>query len=284
MRLIHLSTLLLACMIGLSACSGLTPQDEETPETTALPTLTAIPSATIDWFPVTDTPTLIPTTISTPTPDQRPGLAEQLLSDSFTDQTQWQIVHNDIGNVEFGDQELTIAVSKSKGSLQSLRNTPVLDNFYMEITANPDLCRDADSYGLLVRAGGPLDFYRFSINCDGLIRLERVNHGESYVLQDWVASGEVPTGSPLVLRLGVWAYSHELRFFINDVFQFSAQDSVWKNGKIGVFAHSNEDTPLTVSFYDMQISSIQGVTLPTATLPVKSPTATRRPTATSQPQ
>jgi hypothetical protein len=159
-----------------------------------------------------------------------------------------------------------------------------LDNFYLEITANPNLCRQADVYGLLLRASGPLDFYRFSVNCNGQIRLERVNHGESYVLQDWIASGEVPTGSPLVLRLGVWAYSNELRFFINGVYQFSAQDSVWKSGKIGVFAHSYEDTPLTVSFYDMQIMSIQGVTLPTATPPVKSPTPTRRPTATTRPQ
>jgi len=284
MRLIHLPFLLLVCMLGLSACTSLTPQEEETPQSTALPTQTPIPSATIDWFPVTDTPTLQPTTISTPTSDQRPGLGQQLLTDPFTDQTQWQIVHNDMGNVEYGDQELTLAVSKPGGSLQSLRNTPLLDNFYLEITANPDLCRLADSYGLLLRSSSPLDFYRFSINCNGQIRLERVNHGETYILQDWVASGEVPTGSPLVLRLGVWAYSYELRFFINGVYQFSAQDTVWKNGKIGVFARSNEDTPLTVSFYDMQISSIEGITLPTATPPVKSPTPTRRPTATTRPR
>ena len=282
MKLIHHLLLLLACLVWLSACTGLTPQLQETPDVTELPTFTVVPSPTIDWFPVTDTPTLIPTAISTPTPDQRPGLGELMLNDSFTDETHWQIVHNDVGNVEYGDQELTVAVSKPGGSLQSLRNTPVLDNFYLEITANPDLCRAADVYGLLLRVSSPLNFYRFSIDCNGQIKLERVNHGESYVLQDWTASGQVPTGSPLVLRLGVWAYSNVLRFFINDVYQFSAQDSVWKNGTIGVFAHSYEDTPLTVSFYDMQIKSIQGVTLPTATPPIKSPTPTRRPTATNR--
>lgn len=266
---------LLACLFGLSACTGLTPQEQATPEITALPTLTPIPSPTIDWFPVTATPTLIPTAISTPTPDQRPGQAELILNDPFSDLTQWQIVHNNIGNVEYGDQELTVAVSKSGGSLQSLRNSPVLDNFYLEITANPDMCRAADSYGLLLRASGPLDFYRYSINCNGQIRLERVNHGETYILQDWMASGQVPTGSPLVLSLGVWAYSNELRFFINDVYQFSAQDAVWKSGKIGVFAHSNEDTALTVSFYDLKIVGLEGVTLPTAT-PTGRPTAISR--------
>ena len=284
MKLIRTLSLLLACTIGLSACTGLTPQVEATPQATAIPTLTPIPSPTIDWFPETNTPTLVPTTLSTPTPDQRPGLGKLMLSDPFTDQTQWQIVHNDVGNVEYGDQELTVAVSKSMGSLQSLRNAPVLDNFYLEITANPDLCREADSYGLLLRSSSPRDFYRFSINCNGQIRLERVNHGETYILQDWITSGEVPSGSPLVLHLGVWAYTNVLRFFINDVYQFSVQDSVWKSGEIGVFANSNEDTPLTVSFYDLQVSSLQGVTLPTATPPVKSPTATRRPTATTRPK
>ena len=158
MKLIHFFLLLLACIIGLSACTGLTPQDEETPEVTALPTLTPIPSPTIDWFPVTATPTLVPTAISTPTPDQRPGLGYQILNDPFTDVTQWQIVHNDVGNVEYGDQELTVAVSKSSGSLLSLRNAPMLDNFYLEITANPNLCRQADSLWIAAPRQRPTGF------------------------------------------------------------------------------------------------------------------------------
>jgi hypothetical protein len=66
----------------------------------------------------------------------------------------------------------------------------------------------------------------------------------------------------------------ELRFFLNDVFQFSARDLTYKSGKIGLFARQAADTPITVSFSNLTVRSIEaGYQLPKAT---PKPTATRQ--------
>ena len=186
-----------------------------------------------------------------------------ILSDTFSDTTQWATAQNYLGSVAYGEQELTLAAAQPLGDLISLRKTPIPADSYLEISTNLSMCRGADSYGLLLRASTQQDFYRFMISCMGLLRLERVKDGKFALMQDWIPSGQVPPGSPMELRLGVWAVGNELRFFVNDVYQFSARDPVWTNGKIGVYARSTGDTPLTVSFSDLQVYA---VTPPLATL------------------
>jgi hypothetical protein len=211
-----------------------------------------------------------------PTPDQLTGVGKMILSDNFSDVTQWSTVQNYLGSVAYGEQELTLAAAQPLGDLISLRGTPLPGDSYLEISANLSMCRGADNYGLLLRSSTQQDFYRFMISCKGLLRLERIKNGRIALMQDWIPSGQVPPGSPLELRLGVWAAGNEMRFFVNDVYQFSARDPVFTDGKVGVYAHANGDTPLTVSFSDLQVYA---VTPPQAT-PVPSLTPTRRPTAT----
>ena len=54
----------------------------------------------------------------------------------------------------------------------SLRSQPMVGNFYAEATATVSLCRDKDQYGMVFRAAGE-DYYRFAVNCNGQVRLER---------------------------------------------------------------------------------------------------------------
>lgn len=227
------------------------------------------------WFPATDTPTFIPAEATQPIVDEKPAVAQELLADDFTDPAQWSIGLSPAGSVAFGDKELTLAVSQPKGALLSMSKATVPGNFYLEITVDLSLCKGNDAYGLLLRASSPGDYYRYAISCTGQLRLERLKNSKLAIVQDWTSVGQIPAGSPLVLRLGVWAAGSDMRFFVNGDFQFSAQDPVFTSGALGVFARSASDTPLTVSFSDLHVYALGALPTP---VPIPSITPDRTPT------
>ncbi len=176
-----------------------------------------------------------------------------MLEETFEETSFWQTQRSTAGSVAFGKKELTLAIAQPQGMLYSLRSQPILENFYLEVTVNPSLCRDTDAYGLLLRAASPQDTYRFLISCNGMLRLERIKNRKVVILQDWTPSAQVPPGSPLVLRLGVWMLNNEMRFFVNDVYQFGVHDPIWRSGQIGVFARSGGKNALTVNYSNLKI-------------------------------
>ena len=235
----------------LAACSP----SNTIPDAIEPPSPTPEPSATptIQWFPPTATPTLLPTRAITPTPVMNTGIGEILYDDLLAESTDWEIGLSNIGTTAYGNGELTLAVSEPTSILTSLRTSPILDDFYLEVTAKPNLCREEDSYGLLVRSNTRFNTYRFAVACNGSVRVERLKNGEVVALQNWTRSGQLPFGAPLAVRLGVLASGDELRFFINDVYQFSTTDPVWRSGQVGLFARSNGETAVSVSFSNMEV-------------------------------
>ncbi|MBN1669054.1 MAG: hypothetical protein JW862_18315, partial [Anaerolineales bacterium] len=128
-------------------------------------------------------------------------------------------------------------------------------DFYLEITASPSLCREADEYGLLLRVSPALDFLRFALLCTGQARLDRYTSGQATSPIPPTVSGVVPPGAPSTSRLGVWAVGKELRFYANGQFLFSARESVLLSGGLGVFARSVSSDTLTVNFSDLSVYS-----------------------------
>lgn len=251
---------MLCILLGLFLLSACLP--EPTPlavlTATPTPTLTLTPTitGTIIWFPPTATYTIMPTREVTPTLDPRPVLGDVLLEDPFTDKTQWQTTRTGVGSIAYGKGELTLAVAAERGLLTSFRKSPQLSNYYLEMDVLPSLCLDGDSYGLLLRASTPLDFYRLLVNCKGELRMERLQNGKFVVLQDWQPTGQVLPGGMLRARLGVWAQDEELRIFVNDVHQFTVKDSLWTSGTVGVFARAAGDSPLTVNFSNLTVYNL----------------------------
>ena len=251
---------LLCILLGLFSLSACLPEPTPLAVMTATPTptitLTPTITGTINWFPPTSTYTVMPTREVTPTLDPRPVLGDVLLEDPFTDKTQWQTLRTGVGSIAYGKGELTLAVSAERGMLTSFRKSPQLSNYYLEIDVLPSLCLDGDSYGLLLRASSPLDYYRLLVNCDGELRIERVQNGKFVILQDWQPSGQVLPGGMLRARLGVWARAEELRIFVNDAHQFTVKDSLWASGTLGVFARASSDSPLTVNFSNLTVYNL----------------------------
>jgi hypothetical protein len=165
----------------------------------------------------------------------------------------WRLSQSPVGSAAFGVNELTIAIRQPRGYLYSERVVPDLRNFYAEITASPSICRSEDEYGLLFRITPAYDFYRFSLTCDGQTRLDKYYRGAASSPQSLNYSSEVPPGAPSESKIGVWIMESEMRFFINDVFQFSVMNPSISSGLIGVFARAFGDDPVTVNFSALKV-------------------------------
>ena len=160
------------------------------------------------------------------------------------------------GSIRFGKDEITFVTNKKRVYLYSNRINLSLTNFYGEITANPIFCQPQDEYGMLLKVNPPSDYYRYSVSCEGQVRLDRILNGNASSPQPWMASGSVPLGGPSLVRLGVWNLGSEFRFFINDDFQFSIQDAQIPTGTIGTFTRSSTDETFTVNFRALNIWEI----------------------------
>jgi len=249
--------LTLSLLVALTACASLlsgSPTALPPSPTAPLPTFTLTP--TIVWFPPTATNTPLPTVAITPTLEQRSGLGEVLFSDNFEVSELWNTAVSNAASAIVERNRLTLAISKPGTTILSLRKEPVLRDFYAEVTASLSLCRGRDAYGLLVRVMSSGDFYRYVLNCNGQTRLERVRSGQSYPAQDWLLSGDAPTGAPGEVKLGVWALGAEMRFFLNDRYQFTVRDPLFWQGTLGVFAQSVGSNPVTVSFSSLAVYAV----------------------------
>jgi len=258
-------------LCSLFGCSGLW---EQPVYPTSTPSASPTVTETIIWFPATSTATTVPTRQPEPTENLHPAVGDILFQDDFSQKSMWSTQSGSGGKIAFGKEELTLAVQEPKFYLASLYTLPVIKDASVEITSNVTLCKGEDFYGLLVRATNGLNGYRFMVNCMGKVKLEILKMGKPSTLVDWLQSGQVLPGSPYQVRLRVWMVENELRFFLNDVFQFSTRDAIYSDGKIGVFARQAADTPITVNFSNLVIRSIEpGYKLPKAT---PKPTATRQ--------
>jgi hypothetical protein len=246
----------LACLAGglaLAACAA----DGASAGYVPAPAETGIATPTYDWFPATETPTAPIVTASTSLAPVLPILGRTILDDQFEDAGSWEVGSQDAGSATVARNQLTLAVQPGE-YIRSLRLTPTLDDFYVEVTARPSFCRASDDYGVLIRATALAD-YTFALACDGTVRMERAVHarvGERHVLQPALPSGDAPPGAPGEVRIGVWASGDEMRLFLNERFQFSVRDANYGSGLIGVFARASGANAATVSFSDLIVSTV----------------------------
>ena len=240
----------------------------------------ATPTATIVWFPPTATWTPFPTPVASATVQAQPGLGAQSFSDDFSDPNAWQtakIAGEGGNNVIVNRNRLTVAINVPPAYLFSLRNDLLLRDFYAEVAVSVNRCSAVDKYGMLFRAAGNADSYRYVLGCNGQARVERLQANNVIPIQDWLPSGDAPSGAPGEVTLGVWVAGVEMRFFLNGHYQFSVIDPVFHIGTLGVFANAASAGGMNISFSDLVVHDVSYVSpTPTAT-PKKTATATRTP-------
>ena len=267
--------LALAAAVGLPGCSVLLATAVPFPSDT--PTLTLTPTRTIQWFPSTVTPTPGAARLALePTPNQRLALGEVLLKDNFTDSSAWQIYDSAGGSARLGKNVLSLAAPELSANLVSLRRGALPQNLYLEVTSSTSLCRAKDTYGVVFRSDGATSHYRLIVSCDGRLRVERWRASDVAVVEDWHPSGQIPQSGPQVLRLGIWLVGSEMRFFIDDVYQFAARDPLLDGTQVGVFLRSTGANAMSVSFSDLSVRAIQGYV--PSPVPSPTPDISRTPT------
>jgi len=250
-----LGSIVISAALVLNACA---PPSRSIPIVpTPSETLPASPTATftIVWFPPTSTFTPLPSLTSNPNPtqDQRAQHGELIFQDDFSQPDLWSSGKGASGNIAFGKGEISLGVSKPEGYLASLRAGPPLNDFFLEITASPSICRAGDEYGVIFRASSPADFFRFGLNCRGEARLDRVLSGSATAAQAPKLSGAIPPGAPSVSRLGIWAFGKEMRFYVNGEYLFTVRDPSILNGVIGLYARAGGAEAMTVNFSDLSV-------------------------------
>jgi hypothetical protein len=242
--------------LTLGACL---PTETPPPPPTVTPVLTstATPTETVVWFPPTATPTPFSTPVVTPTEVLKPEIGDIIFSDDFSSGDRWGLGISESGSAALGINELTIAISNPGTYIFTIRDEPLLRNFYAEITASPTLCRNLDEYGLLFRWGSMGDFYRYSLSCDGQVRLDRLAGGTAASPKPWMMTGVIPPGAPKSTRMAVWVKENEMRFFVDNIHQFTLSDPMLLSGLIGVFARSAGDNAVTVNFSDLVVYEVR---------------------------
>ncbi len=233
----------------LAACL---PAAAGTPLPSPVPTASSTPSPTPVWFPPTATPTT-PPPLPTPTVPALPLGGEPLLVDPLLDPAPWQLPQSMYGSVQVANGRLVIALHRQDFSLLTLRQTPILDDFYLEVRVRLSLCQGADAYGVLFRAQSPQDFYRLTLNCQNEIRLDRVQGGRRVYLQPPALSPEVPPVPPAEAVIGILARGEEMQIFLNGQLQFTVRDPVFRAGVIGFSAASQASSDMTIVFSDLTV-------------------------------
>jgi hypothetical protein len=189
----------------------------------------------------------------TPTIDTNFEYGKLVYSDNFTEDDNWTLGVVRDGSIALGKNELTLAVREKQGYLYSLNKEVILNDFYLEITASPSICRGSDEYGLLLRVSSSMEFYRFSLTCDGQTRVDRYYQGIASSPQPLTLNGAIPPGAPSSSRLAVLIVGEDMQFFVNGEYIFSVSDSSITGGGLGIFARATGEDMVTVNFSDLMI-------------------------------
>lgn len=243
--------------IFISTCAKL--PESSLPTTLPLETPTPLPSPTIDWFPRTPTPTRTP--FSTPTTNSTTfinpeSIGELLIEDNFNNNSNWTTTKNEMGNVVYGDQLLSLAVSGDKGNLNSVSQHNIPADFYLTINVQVALCSPGDQYGVSFWRQESGANHRLIISCEGNYRFERFTGSSGLVLRDWETASKMMPGSPALHSIGIWARQGEIQVFINETYQFSINTLQNQAGGLAVFARAGGNIAMTVGFSELKVFKV----------------------------
>ncbi len=245
------------------------------PSAPVLPTETA----TVVWFPATSTPTPLPPPQPTSTTVVLSGIGEVVSIDQFTDPEAWVNTQLQGGNSPnrsiLSDSTLVFAINQPPARLTTFNQKVLLADAAISITFTVNRCTAGDVYGVLFNTQNEKYGNRLTMNCDGRFRVEQLRENLTLPLTEWVASGDVPVGSPGVVKVTIWTAGVETRVFLNDHFQASIIDSYYRNGSFGFFVSATNEAGLNIKVSDLSVNQVNFLS-PTPD-PAKNVTLTQTP-------
>lgn len=263
---------------GLAACSTTTPETTPAPTQAVvtpagLPTVTAIvaPSATVfvptalptfTPTPTAEAPTATPAVPATPDPNERVG--DIIFSDPLDGSAQWFWSFEDDtakfrASAETGRLD---AQAKQSGSWRfTISNDTVkIGDQQIRVTAQTQTCVDRDEYGVMFRmqnVEGKFSSYVFKLRCNGTARAELLQGANVTPLTEWTTDPAIKTGENAENTLLVWAAQGQMRFYVNDHYLFTAQDTTLNEGFYGFFLYDRTNGTMTMSWKGLEARAIK---------------------------
>jgi hypothetical protein len=207
------------------------------------------PTSTIPFPTAAPTITETPPPTLTATPDIRQSFGTLVYNTEFDAGQGWQVGQDVFGVTSLDEGELSVVVNQPQAARTVMSPIEPIGDFYAEVILNTAICQSDDEYGIVFRVN-PLDEqYRFTITCDGGIRLRRVLVGSSRAVVPFEPSnGAVMPHAPATNTLAILARGPDLELFVNGVSVLQAHDVALPVGKVGLIVISGEAGQTTVSF------------------------------------
>jgi hypothetical protein len=141
-----------------------------------------------------------------------------------------------------------------------------LGNQQVRVTAHTETCGENDEYGLMFRgrtqaaadgSGDEFALYLFKLRCGGAASFQRVEGSQTTTLVDWTPSAAIRSGAPADNALMVWMRGSEFRFYVNDEYLFSAQDTLLTEGFFGLYLYDRTAGGMTVYYEDLVARGVE---------------------------
>jgi hypothetical protein len=193
---------------------------------------------------------------ASPTPDLISGLGPVIYRDTFANDTGWTAQVTSSGGHSFVNGWIRLAVRVPNAAFNVYSPPLDLQDYYLEITIRPDLCSEDDEAGFLFRVVDPLNYYRFSMTCQGGARVTRVIDGGEVGLIPLTETFAVFPGALVENHVAVLVSGPVMTFFINGTEVFTAQDATFTRGGLGLYVHSRRSGQTSVSFDDLFVREL----------------------------
>jgi hypothetical protein len=137
-----------------------------------------------------------------------------------------------------------------------LLNHPGSD-FTLEMEAIPLSGLDVDGYGLVYRAQDATHYYTFVIGSDGYYAILRLEEGEEISLVSWQQFPHIRRDCQ-ANQLRATCVGPTCRFYINDEYAATVEDSAWLTGDVGLWVRSFGDEEVAAKFVTVRTWAERG--------------------------
>ena len=208
----------------------ITPQTSESPEPTIDPDVTPSPTPFVLTGPGA-------------------GLGQPDFVEHFEDGRDWYLYAD--GHVTFNvtGEELVMTAINADEWTSWLLTWPEVEDFYLEVEAEPADCSGLDTFGLVSRVGVEGGYYGYmaGVTCNGQLSLRWWTGVDYVMLAGWRTHEVLNAWQGGPLTLGLWAEGDTLKYYINNQLVAEILDDRQGSGFFGLYIGAFETSDFDVT-------------------------------------
>lgn len=219
---------------------------------------TATPTVTVPYPTAVPTQTPTPPPASTATPDLHQSLGPLVYSSDFQSAAGWPLSQDASGATSLSGGQLAIVVSAPQTPRMAISPSPVVSDFYLEVSAHAAICSGEDEYGIVFRVNPNGSRYQYTVTCSGGVRLRRFVSGSGRAVVPFEDKTlAVLAGAPADNQLAVLAQGRHLMLYANGYEVLDVQDATFSSGQVGLVVASATSGQTTVTFDDFKVWTLR---------------------------